>query len=298
MRAIQFSEYGGPEVLVLADVPEPHPGPGRIRVAVRAAAVNRVDSKYRAGIMTVKELPYVPGTDVAGVVDELGAGLTGVALGDEVFGAAPKGGYAEHAVLTAWAPKPASMSWVEAAAVPLAAETAARAYAAVDARDGSTVLVNGASGGVGSAAVQLGVARGMTVIGVAGSANHDYLRELGALPVAYGDGLVDRVRAIAPAGVDVALDIAGSGVLPALITLTGDPAAVVSVADFSAPELGARATGGAEGRRWDVLAVVAGLHGEGRYQVAVQQVFPLAGAAAAQRLSQEGHVRGKLVLEI
>jgi NADPH:quinone reductase-like Zn-dependent oxidoreductase len=298
MRAVQFSAYGGPEVLTPVDVEEPHPGPGRVRVAVRAAGVNRVDAKYRAGIMTVRSLPYIPGTDVAGVVDELGEGVSGVAVGDEVFGAAPKGGYAEYAVLTAWTPKPATMSWAEAAAVPLAAETAARAYASVDAADGATVVVNGASGGVGSAAVQLGTARGMTVIGVAGPANHGYLRELGAVPVGYGGGLVGRVRAAAPGGVDIALDIAGSGVLPELVELTGNPAAVVSVADFSAPDFGAKVTGGAEGRRWDVLGVVARLHGEGRYRIAVQQVFPLAEAAAAQRLSQEGHVRGKLVLEI
>ncbi|WP_111768208.1 NADP-dependent oxidoreductase [Nakamurella deserti] len=298
MRAVRFDEYGGPEVLVVEDVPEPHPGPGRIRVAVRAAGVNRVDSKYRAGIMTVKSLPYIPGTDVSGVVDEIGDGVTGVTVGDEVFGATPKGGYAEFAVLTAWAAKPASMSWVEAAAVPLAAETAARAFAVVDVPDGVTVVVNGASGGVGSAAVQLGVARGMTVVGVAGPANHAYLRELGALPVGYGDGLVGRVRELVPAGVAAALDIAGSGVLPELIALTGDPATVVSVADFSAPEHGAKATGGAEGRRWDVLPVVADLHRRGRFRVSVQQVFPLAEAAAAQAISELGHVRGKLVLEI
>ena len=296
MRAMQFSEYGGPEVLEAADVDEPHAGPGRVRVSVRAVGVNRVDSKYRSGLLTVRTLPYIPGTDVAGVVDEVGEGVTGVAVGDEVFGAAPKGGYAEFAVLTHWARKPGSMPWAEAAGVPMAAETAARAYATVDARDGATVVINGASGGVGSAAVQLGVARGMTVVGVAGPANLDYVAALGALPIAYGDGMTARVRAIAPAGVDIALDIAGSGVLPELIELTGDPAAVVSIADFSAPELGAKVTGGAAGRRWDALEVVAGLYLAGRYRVAVQQVFPLAEAAAAQRLSQAGHVRGKLVL--
>lgn len=298
MRAVQFSEYGGPEVLMPAEVEEPHAGPGRVRVAVRAVAVNPVEWKYRAGLMTVKTLPYIPGTDVAGVVDEVGEGTTGVAVGDEVLGSAPKGGYAEFAVLTNWTAKPASMSWVEAAGVPMAAETAARAFAAVDAREGSTVVINGASGGVGSAAVQLAVARGMTVVGVAGPANLGYLAELGAVPVAYGDGLVERVRAVAPDGVDVAVDVAGSGVLPELITLTGDPAAVVSIADFGAPALGAKVTTGGEGRRWEVLAEVVALHGQGRYRVAVEQVFPLAEAAAAQRLSQTGHVRGKLVLEV
>lgn len=298
MRAVQFAEYGGPEVLTAVEAPEPHPGPGRIRVAVRAAAVNGIDVKYRSGAIPVRSLPFIPGVDVAGIVDEIGEGVTGVALGDEVLGAAPKGAYAAFAVLSAWTAKPAAMSWVEAAGLPLAAETAARAYAAVGARDGATVVVNGASGGVGSAAVQLGLARGMTVIGVAGPANHGYLTALGAIPVAYGDGLVDRVRAVAPHGVDIALDIAGSGVVRELIALTGEPAAVVSVADFSAPDLGAKVSSGSEGRRWDVLATVCELWGRGRYRVAVQQVFPLAEAAAAHRLSQTGHVRGKLVLEI
>lgn len=298
MRAVQFAEYGGPEVLTVVEVEAPHPGPGRIRVAVRAAAVNPIDGKYRSGTIPVKALPYIPGVDVAGVVDEVGEGVTGVAVGDEVLGSAVKGGYAEFAVLRAWTAKPPRMSWVEAAGVPLAAETATRAYAAVAARDGATVLVNGASGGVGSAAVQLGVARGMTVIGIAGPSHHEYLAELGAVPVAYGDGLVERVRLVAPAGVDIALDLAGSGVLPELIELTGDPAAVVSIADFSAPELGAKVSGGSEGRSWDALGVAAALFGRGQYRVAVQQVFPLAEAAAAQRLSATGHVRGKLVLEI
>ena len=296
MRAMAFGTYGGPEVLIPTEVPEPHPGPGRVRVAVRAAGVNRIDSKYRSGAMTVKTLPYVPGVDVAGVVDELGEGVTGVAVGDEVFGATPKGGYAEYAVLTAWAPKPAALSWTDAAALPLAAETAARALAAVDVRPGATVLVNGASGGVGGAVVQLAVARGLTVIGVAGPANHGYLEQLGATPVSYGEGLVDRVRRVAPDGVDVAVDVAGSGVLPELIALTGDPSAVVSVADFDAPAVGARVTSGAEGRRWDVLPEVADLVTRGRWRVTVQQVHPLVEAAAAQAVSEQGHVRGKLVL--
>ncbi len=297
MRAVRFAEYGGPEVLSMADVEPPHAGPGRVRVAVRAAGINAIDWKRRAGIMPVPTLPFIPGTDVAGVVDELGDGVTGVTVGDEVLGSAVKNGYAEFAVLAAWTTKPASMSWAAAAALPLAAETATRAFAAVHARDGASVVINGASGGVGSAAVQLAVARGMTVIGVAGSANHDYLTALGAVAVTYGDGLVERVRAVAPNGVDLAVDVAGSGVIAQLIELTGDPAAVVSVADFSAPDLGAVVTGGAEGRRWDALEVAAALYGQGRYRIEVQEVFPFAEAAAAHRLSQDGHVRGKLVLQ-
>lgn len=297
MRAMQFAEYGGPEVLRLVEIAEPHPQPGRIRIAVRAAAVNPADWKYRSGIMTVKTLPRTPGSDVSGVVDEVGDGVVDVRVGDEVFGST-LAGYAEFAVLSAWTAKPAAMSWAQAAAVPLAAETSARAFATIGVADGSTLLINGASGGVGSAAVQLAVARGIRVIAVAGEANRSYLTELGAEAVAYGGDLVERVRSIAPAGVDYAVDVAGSGVLPALIELTGNPATVVSIADFSAPELGAKATSGAAGRHWEVLAQVARLFQAGRFRVEIQQVFPLSAAGAAQALSQQGHVRGKLVLDV
>jgi NADPH:quinone reductase-like Zn-dependent oxidoreductase len=179
----------------------------------------------------------------------------------------------------------------------MAAETAARAFATVGVTPGSTVVINGASGGVGSAAVQLAVARGVRVIGVAGRANVEYVRALGAQPVVYGDGMVDRVREVAPDGVDFAVDIAGSGVIPQLVELTGDPARVVSIADFTAPQYGAKVTGGSEGRSWEALAEAADLYRRGTFQVEVQQVFPLADAAAAHRVSEGGHVRGKLVLD-
>ncbi len=298
MRAVQFSEYGDPAVLQLAEVPEPHAGPGRIRIAVRAASVNSIDWKYRSGMMKVKSLPFIPGTDVAGVVDEIGDGITDVAIGDEVFGSASAAGSAEFVLLKNYARKPAAMSWFEAAAIPMAAETAVRAMDVVGVQDGTTLVINGASGGVGSAAVQLAVARGATVIGLAGAANHAYLTGLGAVPVTYGDGFVDRVRAAAPQGVDAAFDVAGSGVIPELIELTGDPSRVVSIADFGAGQYGAKVTGGAEGRSWQALAIAADLFTQGRYHVEVQQVFPLAEAPAAHRISQAGHVRGKLVIDV
>ncbi len=232
MKAAQFSRFGGPEVLEIVDLPDPHAGPGQVRIAVRAAGVNPSDWKKRAGLMD-EELPQTMGYEAAGVVDELGAGVSDVALGDPVFGFSADGAaQAELAVLSYYAPVPPSLGFAGAAALPAAIETATRALDQLGVAAGSTLLINGASGTVGSAAVQLAVARGARVIGTAGPANHDYLRSLGAEPVAYGKGLVERVRRLAPGGVDLALDVAGSGVLPELIGLAGGPERVVTIADF------------------------------------------------------------------
>ena len=296
MRAVQFAEYGGPEVLQVAEVAEPHAGPGKVRIAVKAASVNPIDWKYREGFMKPKALPFIPGSDAAGVVDEIGEGVTGVAIGDEVFGNSGSGGYAEYAVLSVWQAKPAGMSWPEAAALTSVAETSIRAFTTIGLTDHSTLIVNGASGGVGSAAVQLAVARGIRVIGIASPTNAAYLRELGAEPVAYGPHLVERIREISPDGADFALDVSGSGVIPALVELTGNPETVVSISDFTAPQFGVKVTSGSEGRSWEALPVVADLYTLGKYRIEVQQVFPLAEAGAAQQVSQAGQARGKLVL--
>jgi NADPH:quinone reductase-like Zn-dependent oxidoreductase len=297
MRALRYSEYGGPEVLAVGEAPEPHAGPGQVRVAVRAASVNPIDHKLRSGAMGADPdaLPRIPGVDAAGVVDEVGPGVQGVVVGDEVLGIGSATS-AELAVLDLFTVKPAAMSWAEAAALPLGAETAARALDLLGVGEGTTVVVEGAAGGVGSAAVQLAVARGATVVGTASERNHDYLRRLGAVPTTYGDGLVERVRELAPQGVDAVLDTAGKGSVPQLVQLVDDPAQVVSIADFSAPQLGARVTSGGEERAGYALGEAVRLHGEGRYAVEVERTFPLADGAEAHRLSEGGHVRGKLVL--
>jgi NADPH:quinone reductase-like Zn-dependent oxidoreductase len=298
MRALRYSEYGGPEVLAVGEAPDPHAGPGQVRIVVRASSVNPVDYKVRSGAMggDPAALPRIPGVDAAGVVDEVGSGVDGVAVGDAVLGLGSATA-AELAVLTDFTAKPEGLSWVEAAALPLGAETAARALDLLGVAEGMTLLVEGAAGGVGSAAVQLAVARGATVIGTASERNHDYLRELGAEPTTYGEGLVERVRELAPGGVDAVLDTAGKGSLPELVQLVDVPAQVVSIADFSAPELGARVTSGGK-RAAYALAEAVRLHGEGRYTVQVERTFPLAEGAEAHRLSETGHVRGKLVLVV
>ncbi len=299
MKAVRFSEYGGPEVLTVDEVEAPHPGDGQIRVAVRAAGVNPIDWKIRSGAMAgtmPAELPQTIGSDVSGVVDEVGPGVADAAIGDEVFGSAVGGASAEHALLDQWAAKPAGLDWAEAAGLPVAVETAVRSFKLLGLRSGQTILINGAAGGVGLAAVQLARARGARVIGTASEANHEYLRGLGAEPTTYGDGLVDRVRQLAPDGVDLAFDAAGHGALPDLIELTGSPDNVVTIADFTAPELGVRVSTGRDGRSWEALAEAAGLHERGAFTLPVAQTFSFAEAGEAHRLSESGHVRGKLVL--
>jgi NADPH:quinone reductase-like Zn-dependent oxidoreductase len=297
VKAARFSQFGGPEVLEIADLPDPHPGPGQVRIAVRAAGVNPSDWKKRKGLMD-PELPQTMGYEAAGVVDELGQGVTDTAVGDRVFGfSAEEGTQAELAVLTYYAPIPPSLDCAGAAALPAAIETATRALDQLGAGSGSTLLVNGASGSVGSAAVQLAGVRGARVIGTASPANHEYLRSLGAEPVAYGEGLAGRVRALAPGGVDLALDVAGSGVLPELIELAGGPEHVVTIADFSgAQQYGVRFSRGDTGRAVHVLAEIGELIESGRFALPVAQAFPLAEVAEAHRVSENGHVRGKLVL--
>ena len=297
MKAVSYSQFGGPEVLKIVDLPDPHAGPGQIRVAVHAAGINATDWKQRKGLMG-GELPQTTGRDVAGVVDEVGEGVTDVTVGDRVFGLSDDGaGAAELALLSNYAPIPLSLGFAEAAGLPVAVETATRSLDALGVRAGNTLLVNGAAGGIGSAAVQLAVARGAHLIGTASPANHDYLRSLGAEPVAYGEGLIERVRALAPDGVDVALDIVGSGILPELIELAGGPEHVVTIADFSgAQEHGVAFSSGSDGRAVHAIAEIGELIESGRFSLPVAQTFPLAEIAEAHRISEGGHVRGRLVL--
>src|SRR5580658_3356793 len=298
LKAVRFSQFGGPEVLEIVDLPEPHPGPGQVRIAVRAAGVNPSDWKKRKGLMD-SELPQTMGYEAAGVVDELGEGGADAAVGDRVFGFSAEGAaQAELAVLSYYAPIPSSLDFPGAAALPAAIETATRALGQLGAGSGSTLLINGASGSVGSAAVQLAVVRGVRVIGTASPANHDYLRSLGAEPVAYGEGFVERVRALAPYGVDVALDVAGSGVLPELIELAGGREHVVTITDFGgAKKYGVRFSSGSDsGRAVHAIGEIGQLIEAGRFSLPVAQTFPLAEIAEAHRVSEDGHVRGKLVL--
>jgi NADPH:quinone reductase-like Zn-dependent oxidoreductase len=286
----------------MTELPEPHAGPGEVRIAVRTAGVNPVDWKVRAGYMQEVMpvvFPAIPGMDAAGVVDEVGEGVEGVGVGDEVFGSG-SGVAAEYAVLAHFAAKPASMSWAQAAALPAPAETAQRTLGLLGSpAAGQTLLIEGAAGGVGSTAAQFALADGVTVIGTASPGNHDRLRSLGVIPTTYGPGLVERVAELAPGGVDYVLDTAGKGSMPDLIAIAGDPAKVITIADFSAAQSGVRVTGaGMDPQRFDALPKAARLFEDGELAIAIDSQFPLAETAKAHERSEGGHVTGKIVLTV
>jgi NADPH:quinone reductase-like Zn-dependent oxidoreductase len=299
MKAIVFDSFGGPEVLRIAEVEAPRPGPGQVRLQVRAAGVNQLDFKLRSGAMQQVfpiTLPAIPGLEAAGVVDEVGPGVTGLSVGDEVIAFTDTGSYAQYALATVAAAKPAGLGWDDAAALPVAGETSQRVLDLLAVTEGETLLVHGAAGAVGGLAVQLAVARGATVIGTGSPANHLYLSSLGAVPVAYGDGLVARVQALAPRGVDAVFDAAGRGALPDSIELRGGTTdRIVTIADPAARQLGVVFSSGGQGTA-EGLEEHARLAAAGTLRVTVAQAFPLAEAAKAQEQSATGHTRGKLVI--
>jgi NADPH:quinone reductase-like Zn-dependent oxidoreductase len=298
MFALQFVEYGGPAVLSIGDAPEPHVGPGQIRIVVRAASVNGADWKFMSG-RYAKGKPLegtgYPGYDASGVVDAVGEGVTDVAVGDDVFGLGEHT-QAEYAVLDSWAGKPASVDWAVAAAAGVVAETAERVLRLLAVTEGTTLFIDGGSGGVGSATTQIAKARGATVIASASESNQDYLREIGAVPVVYGEGMVDRVRALDVGKIDAVLDAVGKTPIEDLISLAPEPSQVVSIANFAAATSGARVTGGsADSRPMKALAEAAELLEQNKLVIKVQ-TFPFDRAAEAYQIIQAGHGRGKLVL--
>lgn len=298
MWALQFTEYGEPEVITLGEAPEPHAGPGQIRIAVRAASVNAIDWKVRSGLYAqgkpLEGTGYL-GFDAAGVVDEVGEGVTDVAVGDDVFGQGSNT-QAEFAVLDSWARKPPSVDWAVAAAAGVVSETSERVLRLLGVTEGTTLFIDGGAGGVGSAATQFAKARGAMVIASASEANQDYLREIGAIPVVYGEGMVERVQALQIGKVDAVLDAVGKTPIDDLISLTTEPSKVVSIANFGAAASGARVSGGGpESQPMKALAEAAELLEQSKLVIKIQ-TFPFDRAAEAHQISQDGHARGKLVL--
>nr|WP_307834086.1 NADP-dependent oxidoreductase [Actinoplanes lichenicola] len=285
---MRFHAYGEPGVLTVEDVPEPHAGPHEVRIRVAATSVNPIDWKIRAGHLAEAvptPLPAIPGADAAGVVDEVGDQVSGVRAGDRVFGLTHAGA-AEFAVLPFSARLPGTWSFEQGAAAGLVSVTAMAGLEALGELTGRTLLVEGAAGGVGSAAVQIAVARGARVIGRARPEHHDYLRTLGASPVAYGE---------TPDGIELALDTAGAGTLAALIALTGDAARVATVADYTAAALGvtlAEPLANAAAH----LAEVSWLGQSGDYTPRVEASYPLEKIADAHAHVERGHRHGKIVV--
>ena len=304
MRALRFHGYGEPaDVLRLEDAPAPHPRAGQVRVRVHACALNPADWALCRGLFA-GDLPRGVGLDVSGTVDALGEGVDDLRIGDRVLGAAdfqghPSAGAADHAVLSVWTPVPRGLDLLEAAALPLAVETAHRCLGVLDPAPGRTLLVYGAGTTVGFAAVQMARLRGVRVVAAAGDAFAGRLRDLGVEVTPYGDGMVERVRAIAGGAPDLVFDAGPiSDVLPDLVALAdGDARRIVTVSNHGpiAEALGVRTS--FEGRlSYFALAEYAALAAEGRFTIPVARIFQLEDWRDALELSLSGRAHGKLLL--
>ncbi|VVJ22246.1 NADPH:quinone reductase related Zn-dependent oxidoreductase [Amycolatopsis camponoti] len=301
-RAVVYEKFGGPEILELREVPEPHAGPGEIRVRVAAAGLNPMDwglaSHPALAAQFGVTVPSGFGYDLAGVVDEVGAGATGFTVGQRVFGGVMARAAADFAVVatpaeTLW-PTPAGITDEVAATLPVAGLTAAAALAAIGLRPGDTVLIGGAAGGVGVFAVQLAKLAGARVIGTAGEGTFEFLRRLGATPVAYGPGLADRVRDLAPTA---ATDLFGTETAEAALALGVPPERISTVAAGPNPPGGVRATGGVDAAPGAMArltdAIVAG-----EIVVPIAAAFPIEKVREAVELQAGRHVHGKIVLTL
>jgi NADPH:quinone reductase-like Zn-dependent oxidoreductase len=307
-RAVIYETFGGPEVLQLREVAEPHAGPGEVRVRVAAAGLNPMDwlipARPEAAAQFGLSLPSGFGYDFAGVVDEAGEGATGFAAGDRVYGGALAKAAADFVVVKTPAEgagglfrTPDGISDVVASALPVAGATAAAALAAIGLRFGDTVLIGGAAGGVGVFAVQLATLAGATVIGTASEGTFEFLRQLGAQPVAYGPGLADRVRALVPGWVTAATDLFGTETAETALALGVPPDRISTVAAGPNPPGGVRATGGIDAEP-DALDRIAAAILAGRITVPIAAVFPIERIRDAVTLQAGRHVHGKIVVTL
>ena len=302
MKALAFSRYGGPDVLEIIEIPEPAVGAGQVRVRVKAAGVQSFEAKLRRGDLR----GYVPvtfpqrlGNELAGVIDAVGEGVTALSVNDEVLGYTTLQADAELVTVEAGqvTRKPTEMGWEVAGALSAAGQTAYLALRSLEVGKDDVVLIHAAAGGVGTAATQLALARGAKVIGTASEGNHDYLRSLGATPVTYGDGLAERVRLIAPDGVDAALDAVGGVANEASIAVVKNKRRAGTIVDYAAAHsLGIRLLGGE--RSIDILAELSNMHVRGKLQVPISLSVPMEHAAEAHRQIDTGHSRGRVVLTI
>jgi NADPH:quinone reductase-like Zn-dependent oxidoreductase len=302
-RAVQFDEYGPIEVLKVVDVEDPVAGEGELLVRVRATSINPGEAKIRDGLLDAMfpaTFPSGEGSDVAGVVEQVGPGVENFAAGDEIIGwTDTRSAHAELAVVEAGhvTRKPAGVSWEVAGSLYVAGATAWAAVRAVGAAEGDVVVVAGAAGGVGVFTVQLATHAGATVIGLAGERNHDWLRAHGVVPVTYGDGVADRIRAAARDGVDALIDLAGGGYVDLGLELGVAPQRIDTIVDFAAVQSkGVKSEGNAAGASAAVMAELAGLIDAGELEVPIAATYPLERVRDAYAELEKGHTRGKIVL--
>jgi NADPH:quinone reductase-like Zn-dependent oxidoreductase len=304
MRAVRYDDYGDVDVLDVVDVETPEPGPEQVLVRVKAAGINPGEAKIREGALRERwpsTFPSGQGSDLAGVIERLGADVDGWSVGDEVIGwTDDRASQAELVVVDAahLTRRPPNVPWDVAGSLFVVGATAVAAVRAVGVKDGDTVVVSGAAGGVGSVAVQLARHAGATVIGLASEPNHQWLRAHGVIPVTYGDGVADRIRDAADTGVDAFIDTVGGGYVELALELGVDPRRVDTIADFAAVDkYGVKAEGNAAGASAETLSVLADLIARGELDIPIAGVYPLAQVRDAYRDLARGHTHGKIVLQ-
>ena len=303
-RAVRFDQYGGLEVLKVVEVERPIPGPGKVLVRVKAAGINPGEASIRKGLFAERwpsTFPSGQGSDLAGVVEEVGPGVTNVAVGDEVIGFTnERSSQAELVVVEAGnlVPRPANVSWEQAGALYVAGTTAYAAVRSVALDAGDTVVVSGAAGGVGSLAVQLARNIDARVIGLGGAANHKWLTEHGVIPIAYGDGVEERIRAACGGKVDAFIDTFGGGYVELALKLGVAKSRIDTIIDFAAAaKFGVKTEGNHEAANAEILAQLAGLLSAGRLEIPIAKVYAMDDVREAYRELEQRHTRGKIVLE-
>jgi NADPH:quinone reductase-like Zn-dependent oxidoreductase len=303
-RAVRFDKYGGIEVLQVREVDRPIPGPGKVLVRVKAAGINPGEASIRKGLFADRwpsTFPSGQGSDLAGIVEEVGPGVTNVAAGDEVIGFSnDRSSQAELVVIDSGnlVPRPAKVPWEQAGALFVAGTTAYAAVRSVALKAGDTVVVSGAAGGVGSIAVQLAREAGAKVIGLAGTANHQWLSDHGVVPIAYGDGVEDRVRTASGGKVDAFVDTFGGGYVELALKLGVPTNRIDTIIDFAAAaKYGVMTEGSQAAANAEVLGELAGLLASGRLEIPIAKIYPLAEVRDAYRELEQRHTHGKIVLE-
>ncbi len=303
-RAVRFDQYGGLEVLQVVEVERPTPGAGQALVRVKAAGINPGEASIREGLLADRwpaTFPSGQGSDLAGIVEEVGAGVTNVAVGDEVIGFTNgRASQADFVLVESGhlVPRPANVSWEQAGSLFVAGTTAYAAVRSVALSAADTVVISGAAGGVGSIAVQLARNAGAKVIGLASDANHKWLADHGVIPVTYGDGVEDRIRAASGGKVDAFIDTFGGGYVELALKLGVATNRIDTIIDFAAAaKYGVKAEGSQAAATAEVLAQLVELLAAGRLEIPIAKVYPLAEVREAYRELEQHHTHGKIVLE-